>query len=142
MTTELNVFNISTQVGDDEEYHDVNLLDCLDQEYVDEVLLKYLLELCLTAEEAKLLDSTEVGYLYSLLDEEDVMGSEKWIPTFEELPIGEEKTLPSSVQAPKLELNVLPNTLKYIFWGEHETFPLVISSSLEDHQESKLIEVL
>ena len=67
MTTELNVFNISTQMGDDEEYHDVNLLDTLAQEYVDDVLLKDPLEVCLTVEEANFLDSPEVEYLYSLL---------------------------------------------------------------------------
>uniref|UniRef100_A0A2N9H0L4 Reverse transcriptase/retrotransposon-derived protein RNase H-like domain-containing protein n=1 Tax=Fagus sylvatica TaxID=28930 RepID=A0A2N9H0L4_FAGSY len=48
----------------------------------------------------------------------------------------------SSVEAPKLELKPLPVELKYAFLGQEETFPVVISSKLNDEQESKLLKIL
>jgi hypothetical protein len=50
--------------------------------------------------------------------------------------------VPSSVEAPKLELKPLPVELKYAFLGQEETFPVVISSKLNDEQESKLLKIL
>ncbi|XP_058217607.1 uncharacterized protein LOC131328718 [Rhododendron vialii] len=142
MKMEVNVFNIGSQMGDDECIHDVNLIDSLVQEHVDTFLYKDPLEVCLTAEEENFLDSPEVEYLCSLLDVEDVCGTDIWSPKFEELPHLESKTLPSSIQPPKLELKVLPETLKYAFLGENETYPVVISSSLVGSQESQLLEIL
>ncbi|KAL6218691.1 hypothetical protein ACLB2K_011901 [Fragaria x ananassa] len=52
------------------------------------------------------------------------------------------KFLPSIVQAPKLDLKVLPEHLKYVYLGENETLPVIISSSLEKEQEERLIKVL
>ncbi|XP_004289020.1 PREDICTED: uncharacterized protein LOC101300186 [Fragaria vesca subsp. vesca] len=52
------------------------------------------------------------------------------------------KFLPSIIQAPKLDLKVLPEHLKYVYLGENETLPVIISSSLEKEQEERLIEVL
>ena len=43
---------------------------------------------------------------------------------------------------PKLELKPLPSHLKYAFLGAEETFPVIISSSLESNQENKLLEIL
>ncbi|CAN6685853.1 unnamed protein product [Malus baccata var. baccata] len=40
------------------------------------------------------------------------------------------KMLPSVVQAPTLELKPLPSHLKYVFLGEDDTLPVIISSSL------------
>ena len=50
--------------------------------------------------------------------------------------------VPSSVQPPKPELKPLPSHLKYSFLGENETFPVIISSSLNSSQEGKLLEIL
>ncbi|XP_070675197.1 uncharacterized protein [Malus domestica] len=52
------------------------------------------------------------------------------------------KMLPSIVQAPTLELKPLPDHLKYVFLGDDETFPVIVSSSLTAHEEEKLIRVL
>ena len=40
------------------------------------------------------------------------------------------KTLPSVVQAPVLELKPLPYYLKYVFLGDNETLPVIVSSAL------------
>ncbi|XP_058202970.1 uncharacterized protein LOC131317431 [Rhododendron vialii] len=103
MKMEVNVFNIGSEMGND---------DCIHEDP---------LEVCLTAEEVNFLDSSEVEYLCSLLDVEDVCGTEAWSPKFEELPPLECKTLPSS---------------------KNETYSVVISSSLDGLQESQLLELL
>ncbi|CAN6547638.1 unnamed protein product [Malus baccata var. baccata] len=52
------------------------------------------------------------------------------------------KMLPSVVQPPTLELKPLPSHLKYVFLGEDDTLPVIISSSLTAQEESKLVRVL
>lgn len=136
MKMELNVFNVGTQMGDDEKVYDVGLIDRLVQEHVDTILYKDPLEVCLTAEEASFLNSPEVEYLCTLLDVEDLCGAEAWVPKFEVLPPLESKTLPSRVEPRKLDLKTLPETLKYAFLGIDETSPVVISSTLEDIAKS------
>ncbi|CAN6562554.1 unnamed protein product [Malus baccata var. baccata] len=60
----------------------------------------------------------------------------------ESIPISTNKLLPSIIQAPILELKPLPSHLKYIFLGENETLPAIISSSLMTQEEEKLLRVL
>ncbi|CAN6685846.1 unnamed protein product [Malus baccata var. baccata] len=43
---------------------------------------------------------------------------------------------------PTLELKPLPSHLRYVFLGEDETLPVIISSSLTAQEESKLVRVL
>ncbi|CAN6687791.1 unnamed protein product [Malus baccata var. baccata] len=52
------------------------------------------------------------------------------------------KLLPSIVQPPTLELKPLPSHLKYVFLGEDQTLPVIISSSLTAQEEDMLIRVL
>ena len=42
----------------------------------------------------------------------------------------EKKPLPQEAITPKKELKKLPETLKYAYLGEDETFPVIISSHL------------
>ena len=65
-----------------------------------------------------------------------------WAPKFELLPPIEDRALPSEERPPKLELKPLPSHLKYAFLGVEETFPVIISFSLELDQEHKLLEIL
>jgi len=58
------------------------------------------------------------------------------------LPPQSIESIPSSVQPPKPDLKPLPFNLKYLFLGENETFPVIISSKLNAHQESKLLQTL
>ncbi|KAM2774538.1 hypothetical protein COP1_019419 [Malus domestica] len=41
-----------------------------------------------------------------------------------------------------LELKPLPDHLKYVFLGDDETLPVIVSSSLTTHEEEKLVRVL
>ncbi|KAM1774920.1 hypothetical protein ACFX12_044236 [Malus domestica] len=52
------------------------------------------------------------------------------------------KMLPSVVQPPTLELKPLPSHLKYVYLGEDETLPVIISTSLMAQEEGKLVRVL
>ena len=52
------------------------------------------------------------------------------------------ESIPSSVQLQKPDLKPLPFNLKYLFLGENETFPVIISSKLNAHQEGKLLQTL
>jgi len=55
---------------------------------------------------------------------------------FEEL----KKDIPS--EKAKVELKTLPEHLKYVFLGENEASPMIISNSLRKEEESQLVEVL
>ncbi|CAN6566302.1 unnamed protein product [Malus baccata var. baccata] len=58
------------------------------------------------------------------------------------ISVSTNKLLPSMIQAPVLELKPLPDHLKYIFLGDNETLPVIVSSSLTAIEEEKLIRVL
>ena len=42
----------------------------------------------------------------------------------------------------KVELKTLPNHLKYVFLGENNTKPVIISNSLKKEEEAQLVEIL
>ena len=46
------------------------------------------------------------------------------------MPVSTNKLLPSVVQPPSLELKPLPDHLKYVFLGDDETLPIIVSSTL------------
>lgn len=99
MKMEVNVFNLGSQMGDDESVNEVSFIDSLVEEHVDELLYSDPLEVALTAEEAKFLESC----LYALLDEDEACALNAWTPKFkefEELPSIEKKVLPSLVDPP------------------------------------------
>ncbi|KAM2358011.1 hypothetical protein ACFX1X_006904 [Malus domestica] len=52
------------------------------------------------------------------------------------------KLLPSVIQPLSLKLKPLPSHLKYVFLGEQETLPIIISSSLTAQEDDKLVRVL
>ncbi|XP_016676583.1 uncharacterized protein [Gossypium hirsutum] len=52
------------------------------------------------------------------------------------------KQVPSLISPPKLKLKELPENLKYIFLGENQTLPLIVSNALTEIQESKLLRVI
>ncbi|CAN6552317.1 unnamed protein product [Malus baccata var. baccata] len=58
------------------------------------------------------------------------------------IPVSTNTLLPSVIQAPVLELKPLPDHLKYVFLGDEETLPVIVSASLTALEEEKLIRVL
>ncbi|KAM1833550.1 hypothetical protein ACFX13_023363 [Malus domestica] len=63
-------------------------------------------------------------------------------PNLIPIPISTNKLLFSVIQPPSLELKPLPSHLKYVFLGEQETLPVIISSLLTAQEEEKLVRVL
>ena len=143
MTVNLNIFNVIKGMGDENEVCEVNMVDYVVQKYLDNVLHDDPLTSCLVSpswdEEVTTLESE---FLHSIIEHKEVLGVNGWVPKFEPLPQNEEKALPSEERPPKLELKPLPSHLKYAFLGAEETFPIIISSSLEMNQENKLLEIL
>ena len=74
----------------------------------------------------------------------------QWMNSFEENrrkyyePLGESmnKSIPSIKKAPQLEQKQLPEHLRYSYLGNSSTLPVIISASLNEAQEEKLLRVL
>ena len=143
MTVNLNIFNVIKGMGDEEDVCEVNMVDYLVQKYLDNVSHDDPLMPCLVSpswdEEVTTLESK---FLHSIIEHNDVLEVNGWAPKFEPFPPIEDKALPSEERTPKLELKPLPSHLKYAFLGAEETFPVIISSSLEMDQENQLFEIL
>ena len=143
ITVNLNIFNVIKGMGDEDEVYEVNMVDYVVQKYLDNVLHDDPLMSCLVSpswdEEVTTLESE---FLHSIIEHKEVLKVNGWVPKFEPLPPNEDKALPSEERPPKLELKPLPSHLKYAFLGTEETFPVIISSSLEINQENQLLEIL
>ena len=143
MTVNLNIFNVVKEIGDDEDVCEVNMIESVVQNYVDHVsyddpLNSYLVSPSCVEE----VTTSELEFLHSIIEHGEVMEANGWAPRFEKLPPIEDRLLPSDKKPPKLELKPLPSHLKYAFLGVEDTFPVIISSSLEPDQENKLLEIL
>ena len=97
-----------------------------------------------------MIDSVVQNYVDNVSYDDPLMSclvSPSWVEEvttseFETLPPIEDRVLPSEEKPPKLELKPLPSHLKYAFLGVEETFPVIISSSLESDQDNKILEIL
>ena len=143
MTVNLNIFSVIKGMGDEEDMCEINMVDSVVQKYLDNVSHDDPLKSCLVSpswdEEVTTL---ETEFLHSIIEHNDVLEVNGWAPKFEPLPQNEDKALPSEERPPKLELKPLPTHLKYAFLGEEDTFPVIISSSLDLTQETQLLEIL
>ena len=143
MTVNLNIFNVIKGMGDEEDVCEVNMVDSVVQKYLDNVSYDDPLMSCLVSpswdEEVTTFESE---FLHSIIEHNEVLEANGRAPKFEPLPPIKDRALPLEERPPKLELKPLPSHLKYAFLGVEETFPVIISSSLELDQENKLLEIL
>ncbi|KAM2097126.1 hypothetical protein ACFX1R_020706 [Malus domestica] len=58
------------------------------------------------------------------------------------ISVSANKLLPLVVQPPTFELKPLPSHLKYVFLGDDDTLPVIISSKLTAQEKDKLVRVL
>ena len=143
MTVNLNIFNGIKEIGDKEDVCEVNTIDYVVQNYVDNVSYGDPLMSCLVSPSwVEEVTTSESEFLHSIIEHKEVREANGWAPKFEKVPPIEDRVLPSEEKPPKLELKPLPSHLKYAFLGVEETFPVIISSSLESNQENKLLEIL
>ena len=132
MTVNLNIFNVIKGMGDEEDVCEVNMVDSVVQKYLDNVSYDDPLMSCLVNPSwVEEVTTSESEFLYSIIEHNEVLEVNGWAPKFEPLPPIEDMALPSEERPPKLELKPLPSHLKYAFLGVEETFPVIISSSLE-----------
>ena len=143
MTVNLNIFNVIKGMGDEEDVCEVNMVDSVVQKYLDNVSYDDLLMSCLvTPSWDEEVTTSESKFLHSITEHNEVLEENGWAPKFEPLPPIKDKALSSEERPLKLELKPLPSHLKYAFLGVEETFPVIISSSLESELEKKLLEIL
>ena len=143
MTVNFNIFNVIKGMGDEEDVCEVNMVDSVVKKYLDNVSYDDHLMSCLVSPSwDEEVTTSESEFLHSIIEQNEVLEANMWTPKFEPLPPIEDRVLPSEERPPKLELKPLPSHLKYAFLGVEETFPVIISSSLESEQENKLLEIL
>ena len=143
MTVNLNIFNVIKGMGDEEDVCEVNTVDSVVHKYLDNVSHDAPLMSCLVSPSwDEEVTTSESEFLHSIIEHNEVLEVNRWAPKFEPLPPIEDRALPLKERPPKLELKPLPSHLKYAFLGVEETFPVIISSSLELYQENKLLEIL
>ncbi|CAL2259865.1 unnamed protein product [Prunus armeniaca] len=144
-------FNISEAIRypiDDHSCFSIDAFDSLAQEYLEslerdvlEITIVQGIELIKNGAEP---NHEEIGEMVAALESlpQYVGKSPIPIPIPIPIPVSTNKLLPSVIQAPTLELKPLPNHLKYVFLGDKETLPVIISSSLTAVEEEKLVRVL
>ena len=143
MTVNLIIFNVIKEIWDEEDVCEVNMIDSVVKNYVDNVSYDDPLMSCLVSLSwVEEVTTSESKFLHSIIEHSEVLEANGWAPKFEKFPPIEDRVLPSEEKPPKLELKPLPSHLKYAFLGVEETFPVIISSSLESDQGNKLFEIL
>ncbi|XP_060959274.1 uncharacterized protein LOC133030518 [Cannabis sativa] len=136
MTVELNVFNVAKSV-ECEEIHEVNMINTenmfeMDMNESFEAYAK-MFGMCLNVDDF-------IHDVNSLLESTPLMDTEKWKAKIEPcIPLEHVESIP---EPPKLDLKPLPDTLKYAFLGESNTYPVIIASDLDEKQETKLLDIL
>ncbi|KAM2977337.1 hypothetical protein FF2_014290 [Malus domestica] len=140
-------FNLSESIKfpkDDHSCFSIDILDDLAQDFLD----------CLERDVLETTIAQGIGHKNGVAvprseDEAEIVAALESLPQHHgkpsnpiSIPVSTNKMLPSVIQAPVLELKPLPDHLKYVFLGDNETLPVIVSSSLTAIEEEKLIRVL
>ncbi|CAL2270599.1 unnamed protein product [Prunus armeniaca] len=138
-------FNIAEVIRypiDDHSCFSIDAFDSLAQEYLEyldrdalEITIVQGIELIKNGAEP---NHEEIGEMVAALKSLPQYVGKPPIPI--PIPVSTNKLLPSVIQAPTLELKPLPNHLKYVFLGDKETLPVIVSSSLTAVEEEKLVQ--
>ncbi|KAM2340125.1 hypothetical protein ACFX1X_019632 [Malus domestica] len=140
-------FNLSESIQfpkDDHSCFSIDIIDDLAQDFLD----------CLERDTLETTIAQGIGHKNGVAvprseDEAEIVAALESLPQHHgkpsnpiSIPVSTNKMLPSVIQAPVLELKPLPDHLKYVFLGDNETLPVIVSSSLTAIEEEKLIRVL
>ncbi|CAN6720957.1 unnamed protein product [Malus baccata var. baccata] len=140
-------FNLSESIKfpkDDHSCFSIDIIDDLAQDFLD----------CLERDTLETTIAQGIGQKSGFavprsVEEAEIMAALESLPQYHGKPsnpisisVCTNKLLPSVTQAPVLLLKPLPNHLKYVFLGDNETLPVIVSSSLTAIEEEKLIRVL
>ncbi|CAN6552417.1 unnamed protein product [Malus baccata var. baccata] len=140
-------FNLSESIKfpkDDHSCFSIDIIDDLAQDFLD----------CLERDTLETTIAQGIGQKSGFavprsVEEAEIVAALESLPQYHGKPsnpisisVSTNKLLPSVTQAPVLELKPLPDHLKYVFLGDNETLPVIVSSSLTAIEEEKLIRVL
>ncbi|KAM2953934.1 hypothetical protein FF1_032261 [Malus domestica] len=140
-------FNLSESIKfpkDDHSCFSIDIIDDLAQDFLD----------CLERDTLETTIAQGIGQKSGFavprsVEEAEIVAALESLPQYHGKPsnpisisVSTNKLLPSVTQAPVLELKPLPDHLKYVFLGDNETLPVIVSSSLTTIEEEKLIRVL
>ncbi|CAN6583779.1 unnamed protein product [Malus baccata var. baccata] len=140
-------FNLSESIKfpkDDHSCFSIDIIDDLAQDFLD----------CLERDTLETTIAQGIGQTSGFavprsMEEAEIVAALESLPQHHGKPsnpisisVSTNKLLPSVIQAPVLELKPLPDHLKYVFLGDNETLPVIVSSSLTAIEEEKLIRVL
>lgn len=116
------------------------------EELVDYTFLSYhskvLLQICLTHFDLNFDINKSIDKVNALLNSSMSMDTNNWKSIIEQLTPSWKKHNPSLESPSKPELKPLPETLKYAFLEKENNLPVIILSSLDNKQKSKLLGVL
>ncbi|KAJ9185684.1 hypothetical protein P3X46_005284 [Hevea brasiliensis] len=143
-TVKFNIFDAMKYLADDHSVFSIDVVDTIVQDVFElsmddelEVVISQGIREISTNQPLSLEVQKPVMALQSLPPIQKRYGVSKI-----NLPVSHTKLLPSVIQAPVLELKPLPEHLKYVYLGDNETLPVIISSNLTKTQEDRLIRVL
>ncbi|RVW27322.1 Retrovirus-related Pol polyprotein from transposon 17.6 [Vitis vinifera] len=134
MTLDLNIFSMSKKqitLEEEEGPEEVCIIDTLVEEHYNQNVQDKLNESFVDCEEGLSEPPNELATLQSWRRIEEIL------PLF-----NKEEGADAEKEIPKLNLKPLPMELKYTYLEENNQCPVVISSSLTNHQEKCLLEVL
>ncbi|RVW73732.1 Transposon Ty3-I Gag-Pol polyprotein [Vitis vinifera] len=134
MTLDLNIFSMSKKqitLEEEEGPEEVCIIDTLVEEHYNQNVQDKLNESFVDCEEGLSEPPNELATLQSWRRIEEIL------PLF-----NKEEGADAEKEIPKLNLKPLPVELKYTYLEENNQCPVVISSSLTNHQEKCLLEVL
>ncbi|CAN6580947.1 unnamed protein product [Malus baccata var. baccata] len=140
-------FNLSESIQfpkDDHSCFSIDIIDDLAQDFLD----------CLERDTLETTIAQGIGQKSGFavprsVEEAEIVAALESLPQYHDKPsnpisisVSTNKLLPLVTQAPVLELKPLPDHLKYVFLGDNETLPVIVSSSLTAIEDEKLIRVL
>ncbi|XP_038714979.1 uncharacterized protein LOC120008660 [Tripterygium wilfordii] len=142
MTAEMNIFNVSKQMGEFEDIREVDWIHSYVEENLEKTLARDSVEGVLALSEKGSQFLVEEEEINEVLESLAIHSIGRFNPPIEELEPSKTKLESSLEHPPTPERKPLPSELKYVFLGENESYPVVISSLLTSSQEMKLVQVL
>ncbi|KAK9183016.1 hypothetical protein WN944_026165 [Citrus x changshan-huyou] len=135
-------FNVLEAMKNPDEVEDCNFLSVVDFVVADRI------DRCCSNEINKVTtfeDLEEEDVAANQIDWMEEKQSDRHNKFIEHLNLSDKEvktTLPSIESPPSLELKLLPSHLKYVYLGQNNTLPVIISSTLNAGQEQSLVDLL
>ena len=138
MNDEQVTFNVLKAMKFPEEFEECSTIQALESAVIKELEKNHL--------ETDLADHFELCPRQEELNNVEVqVRNNVWGRQYETLGLADRETKlpkPSTEEPPNLELKPLPSHLRYAYLGDEETLPVIVSVSLTEEQEEKLLQVL